>query len=123
MCAVRWTAGAGFVRRNAPPSRRELARSIDELLRWTQAGRCEAAVADGPALGARLRGSGGRYGTVVGAIETKAAFAVALPARSPLLDDVNRALAALRRDGTLRRITLRWLAFDPARLRVLGRAG
>jgi glutamine transport system substrate-binding protein len=122
VCAVRRTPGAAFLAQRLGTSRRLLAGGLGELLRWTQTGRCEAAVADLPALAARLRGSGGRYGRVVGAIDTGEALAVALPAGSPLLADVNRALTRLRRDGTLRRIALRWLAFDPARLRVLARA-
>jgi hypothetical protein len=33
--------------------------------------------------------------------------------------DVTRALARLQRDGTLGRIAVRWLGFDPVRLRTL----
>jgi ABC-type amino acid transport substrate-binding protein len=120
-CAVRHTTGAVVVR-GLPEASRGLAANLDELLRWTQTGRCDAAVADGPVLGVRLRGSGGRYGAVAGRIETGAAFSLAVPAGSPLLVDLNRALRGMRRDGTLRRLALRWLAFDPARLRILGRA-
>jgi polar amino acid transport system substrate-binding protein len=90
-----------------------------ELLGLVQTGRCDAAVREAPLLGAALRRLPGRYGPVAGRVVTDEGFVAALPRGSELVDDVDRALARLRADGTLRRIAERWLGFDPVRLRVL----
>jgi ABC-type amino acid transport substrate-binding protein len=95
------------------------ARSDADLLRLVQTGRCDAAVREGPLLGVALRRLAGRYGPVGGRVDTGASWAVAVPRESPVAADVTRALARLQRDGTLGRIAVRWLGFDPVRLRTL----
>ena len=90
-----------------------------ELLGLVQTGRCDAAVREAPLLGVALRRHPGRYGPVAGRLAASDGFVAALPQGSELIDDVDRALARLRADGTLRRIAERWLGFDPAGLRVL----
>ena len=120
LCAIRGSRGGDVAaHRVRPVAKSLLARDLTELLRWVQTGRCDAAVADGPALGAAVARTPRRYGRVAGRIETGATFAIALPHGSPLAAGVRRALAALRADGVVTRLARAWLGFDPARLRAL----
>lgn len=120
LCALRGSRGADvIVSRIRPRVRQLLARTAEELLRWVQTGRCDAALHEAPTLAALLRGIRGRFGPLAGRVETEAAYVVALPKGSPLTPEVNRVVVALRRDGTVSRLARRSLAFDPNRLRVL----
>ncbi len=119
LCAVAGSRGAAAARRVGSAFAPLVVEGDAELLRLVQTGRCDAAVREGPLLGAALRRLGGRYGPVGGRIETGASWALAVPRGSAIEPDVDRALSRLRRDGTLSRIVTRWLGFDPAALRRL----
>jgi polar amino acid transport system substrate-binding protein len=119
LCAVAGSRGAAAARRVRSAFVPLVAEGDAELLRLVQTGRCDAAVREAPLLGAAMRRLGGRYGPMGGRIETGATWALAVPRGSVIEPDVDRALSRLRRDGTLRRITTRWLGFDPAGLRRL----
>jgi ABC-type amino acid transport substrate-binding protein len=120
LCAVRGSPGAGLVRRRVRPARPPLAApDVKTMLRWVQTGRCDAALHEAPALGVAMRNSPGVPGRVVGLVATGAAYAFVLPARSAVAPRIETALRRLRADGTLHRLALRWLGFDPNRLPVL----
>ena len=52
--------------------------------------------------------------------EAGGGYVVAVTRGGPVaVADVNRALARMRADGTMHRLTRRWLGIDPARLRPL----
>jgi polar amino acid transport system substrate-binding protein len=119
LCAVAGSRGAVAARRARSAFAPLVAESDAELLRLVQTGRCDVAVREAPLLGAAMRRLGGRYGPVGGLIDTGASWALAVPRGSVIEPDVGRALSRLRRDGTLRRIAMRWLGFDPAALRRL----
>jgi polar amino acid transport system substrate-binding protein len=119
LCSVRGSAGVAEARRVHSLFPLLAAESDADLLRLVQTGRCDAALREAPLLGAALRRLGGRYGPVGGRVETGASWAIAVPRGSAIAADVDRALSRLRRDGTLGRIAVRWLGFDPLRLRRL----
>lgn len=120
LCALQGSRGADVIRTRIRPSAAPLAaRDENELLRWVQTGRCDAALREAPLLGVALEGRRAQMGRIVGMVETGAAYAVALPRGSALAPAVDRAIVRLRGDGTLHRLALRWLGFDPGRLRRL----
>jgi ABC-type amino acid transport substrate-binding protein len=60
-----------------------------------------------------------RFGPLAGVIRTNERYGVVIADGSPLTPAVNRALAALLRDGTVDRLAREWLSVDVAGLRVL----
>ena len=120
LCVTRGSDVRAALEAIAPASPPLRASDDRELLGLVQTGRCDAAVREAPLLGAALRRLPGRYGPVAGRVVTPGdGYVAALPRGSELVEDVDRALARLRADGTLRRIAERWLGLDPGGLRVL----
>jgi polar amino acid transport system substrate-binding protein len=119
LCAVRGSAGAIEARRIRSLFPLLAADGDADLLRLVQTGRCDAALREAPRLGVAMQRIGGRYGPVGGRVETSASWAIAVPRESAVAARVARAISRLRRDGTLGRIAVRWLGFDPLRLRAL----
>ncbi|MGI9112349.1 MAG: hypothetical protein ACR2GT_09180 [Gaiellaceae bacterium] len=81
--------------------------------------RCDAIVADAPALAVLSRQAADRYGPLVGRIATNERYAIALEQGSPLRARLNTALKAVTSDGTLERLRKRWLGTDTAKLPLL----
>jgi polar amino acid transport system substrate-binding protein len=73
---------------------------------------CDAFVFDLPSLIAAKRASPARFGALAGRVGATEHYGVVLGEGSPLRAAVNRAIASLRRDGTLRRLGAR--SFGPA---------
>ena len=120
LCAERSSTGAALVIGTIEPKRKPvLVENPSRLSYALFRQRCDAIVADAPAL-AVLRGQApDRYGPLAGRIATRERWAAAFEQGSPLRTRVNRALAALERYGTLKRLRERWLGEDTAQLPVL----
>jgi ABC-type amino acid transport substrate-binding protein len=73
---------------------------------------CDAFVFDLPSLIAAKRAAPNRYGPLAGRVGATEHYGVVLRKGSPLRAPVDRAIASLRRDGTIRRIGVRH--FGPA---------
>jgi polar amino acid transport system substrate-binding protein len=65
---------------------------------------CDAFVYDLPALVAAKHERPGSYGTIVGRVGPTQHYGGLLPKGSPMLPYVNRAIQAMKRDGTMKRI-------------------
>lgn len=68
---------------------------------------CDAFVFDLPSLIAAKRAAPARYGALAGRVGSTEHYGGVLPKGSPLRPAVNKAIASLRRDGTMRRIGAR----------------
>jgi ABC-type amino acid transport substrate-binding protein len=111
VCALRKSTGAAVAARTIAPTRPVLqVGNVPALMLDLQTGRCDAVVYDAPTLGTLKMRAPSRYGPFVGAIRTGEQYGVALPAGSPLLRRVDRALAGLVADGTVERLQRKWLA-------------
>ena len=120
ICAMRKTTGQYVAQKTIAPTRPvRLDANVPTLMLDLQTGRCEAAVYDAPALGTLKARAPLRYGPFVGVIQTREDYGIALPHGSLLVAPVNRALRALIADGTMDRLTKKWLTANPDRLRVL----
>jgi ABC-type amino acid transport substrate-binding protein len=117
LCAVRGSETAAAARAVRPRRSILLVPGVERLRQLLRAGACDAALVAAAAAG-RLAGPEGQ--AAVGRVERGSGIRV-LVARGGGLQvrDVDRALAGLRRDGTLGRLARVWLGLDPARLRVL----
>jgi polar amino acid transport system substrate-binding protein len=121
LCAQKGSTGADLVRTTIRPDEAPLLpASVTVLLRGLRSGRCQAVVFDAPGLATLREQVPSRYGPLAGIIRTGERYGAVLPKGSGLRGRVNRALAALRRDGTIAALQKRWLAADVSRLPVLG---
>lgn len=118
LCTTRRSrARATIARRIQPAASPLVARDDDQLLGWIRTGRCDAALREAGELG--VAGGDSLPGRIVGIVDTGLVYAVALPRRSPLAPRVDRAVAYLRTTGAIHAMAVRWLGFDPNRLRTL----
>lgn len=120
ICAMRRTTGQHVAQTTIVPTRPvRLDANVPTLMLDLQTGRCEAVVYDAPALGTLKARAPARYGPFVGVIRTREEYGIALPHGSVLVAPVNRALQELIADGTMERLTKKWLTVDLEKLRVL----
>jgi polar amino acid transport system substrate-binding protein len=120
ICAERATTGALLVVRTIDPIERPvLTLDQSDLAAKLFSGRCDAAVSDAPVLGVMRDQSPERFGLLAGRIATGESYAAAFERGSALRPFVDRALAQLRRNGTLSRLERKWLTADVSKLPVL----
>jgi ABC-type amino acid transport substrate-binding protein len=121
VCALAKTTGADLARAKIAPSMPVLAvGNVPTLMLDLQTGRCDVVVYDAPTLGTLKARAPDRYGPFVGAIRTGERYGISLPKGSPLLGQVNKALASLLSDGSVDGLARQWLTYDPAKVRALG---
>lgn len=124
LCVERGTTGAAIVpRRIAPTASPTRFKEQTNMLQALQAGRCDAVVLDATILSIQQAATPERYGRLMGRMTTGERYGAVLQRGSALLPAVNRALNAVRRDGTLDRITARWLKVTPQALPVIPATG
>ena len=116
LCAERATTGAqasrtGSSRRRNRCSCATLRTSVRALHDALRHDRLRA-----PSLAVLRRQAPDRYGPLVGRIVTKEKYAIALEKGSPLRPQINAALRAVIKNGTLTRLRRRWLGIDTATL-------
>lgn len=121
LCVTKSGLGPSVARKRIRPTSPVVAVVGDNrLLDALEERRCDAVLREAPLLAAALAARDRRaFGAVTGRIATGAVMVATLDRRSLLTPAVNRALAGLRRNGTIGRLARRWLAFDPARVRLL----
>jgi polar amino acid transport system substrate-binding protein len=120
LCSERATTGAAYIVSTLKPAQKpQLLKTPTALFDQLRSGRCDAAVYDAPILAAEQASAPDRYGALAGVIPTGERYGIAVEQGSRLLAPLNAALNALIEDGTVDRLTRRWLATDPAKLRSL----
>jgi polar amino acid transport system substrate-binding protein len=120
LCAERGTTGAALVTSRIKPTRKPLFVENPSRLSYDLfAKRCDAVVADAPALAVLRREAPDRYGPLVGRILTRERYAVALEKGNPLRARVNAALKGIASEGILLRLRRQWLGADTSKLPVL----
>jgi polar amino acid transport system substrate-binding protein len=120
LCSERATTGAQYIVSTIRPAKKpQLAKTPTALFDLLRAGRCDAAVYDAPILSAEQQAAADRYGPLAWRIPTGERYGIVVEQGSKLLAPLNGAVNALVRDGTVARLTKRWLASDPAELRLL----
>ncbi len=120
-CALRGSDGARALTASVSPSVRPiLAPSDDRLFELVRTGACDAALVDMDEVGRFVAGKAALVGPVRARIGYGGGYVVAVTRGGPVaVTEVDRALTRMRADGTLRRLTRRWLGVDPSRLRAL----
>lgn len=121
LCALRGSDAAQTIARVVRPGPRPLlATRPDRLRELLRTGACDVALVPSLEAGRFVGGHARELGPVAGRVASGDGLVVAV-ARGSGVDvaAVDRALAQLRRDGTLGRLARSWLGLDPARLRTL----
>lgn len=106
VATIRGSTAAGFL------DRREVGYDsydgLQPMLRAFEEGRAEVVVFDAPILSYYANHEGRDVARLAGPIFLRENYGIAFPAGSPLVEEVNRALLALREDGTYDRIYRKW---------------
>ena len=120
LCAQKGTTGADLIATTIRPTVPALLPTTTTVLtRGLTNGRCQAVVFDAPGLATLRAQVPTRYGPFAGVIRTGESYGAVFQKGNRLRGPVNRALAALRKDGTITTLKKRWLTSDPATLPVL----
>jgi polar amino acid transport system substrate-binding protein len=120
LCAERATTGAQVLVKRVKPRKRPLLLNDPSDLSYALfTKRCDAIVADAPALAVLRRQAPDRYGSLVGRIVTREKYAIAYEKGSQLRQPIDAVLRQLRADGTLAQLRRRWLGVDTATLPAL----
>ena len=120
LCAERATTGGQLVLERIKPIKKvRLLENPSKLSYELFTKRCDAIVADAPALAVLRRQAPDRYGPLIGRIATNERYGIALEKGSALRPRLNAALRGLTADGTLERLRKRWLGTDTSKLPAL----
>ena len=87
--------------------------SLTELLSDFEAGSLDAVVFDGPILAWYIRNRGATHGRLVPRVFKPENYGIALPEGSPLREDINRALLALRESGRYDALRIKYFGTSP----------
>jgi polar amino acid transport system substrate-binding protein len=120
-CAQTGTTGLDWLQHKLRPAKTPLAYSASSSAAFNavQSGACQALVLDVPIIEAQNQKQPGAYGGVVGQIDTQESYGAVFAKNSPLIPDVNRAINALEKNGTISKLTKQWFGYDPAKIPVL----
>ena len=81
---------------------------LDSMIAAFESSELDAVVFDAPILSYYASHEGRRIATVTGGVFLRENYGIAFPTGSPLVEDVNQALLALREDGTYDEIFRNW---------------
>jgi len=120
LCALAKSTGAALVEQRIKPIAKPLfLGNVPLLMLDLQTGRCDAVVYDSPTLGTLKARAPQRFGPFAGVIETGEEYGIAFPKGSSLQPRIDKALKALRSDGTLDRLQRKWVTANLNELPVL----
>ena len=113
LCAQANTTGLAYILHKLRPAKKPLVYSASSTAAFdaVEAGRCDALILDVPIVVSQSKKKPGAYGGVVGQIVTKEGYGAVMEKGSKLKPFVDKAIEALRADGTIDRLQKRWLPF------------
>ena len=119
LCAQIGTTGAAFIKDKIKPTKTALyPQNTTIMYQQLKSGRCDAAVYDSPILGAQRGLEPKAYGPIVGQMVTNEQYGAAFQKGDPIRPAVNKALKALIADGTIGKLSKKYLTFDASKLPV-----
>ena len=112
-CAQAATTGLSWIQHKLRPTKKPLVYSASSSAAFdaVEAGRCQALILDVPIVVSQSKKKPGAYGSVAGQILTGEGYGAVMEKGSPLKRNVDRAIRALRANGTIDRLQKRWLPF------------
>ena len=111
LCAQASTTGLAYIQHTIRPTKRPLVYSASSTAAFdaVEAGKCDALILDVPIVASQSRKKPHAYGGVVGQIVTHEQYGAVMDKGSKLKPFVDRAIKALRANGTISRLTKKWL--------------
>jgi len=112
-CAQAATTGLAYIQHKLRPTKRPLVYSASGTAAFdaVEAGRCDALILDVPIVVSQSQKKPGAYGGVIGQIVTKEGYGAVMEKGSKLKPFVDKAIKALRANGTIDRLQKKWLPF------------
>jgi polar amino acid transport system substrate-binding protein len=112
-CAQSTTTGLSYLQHTLRPAKKPLVYSASSSAAFdaVEAGRCDALVLDVPIVVSQSKKKPGAYGPVIGQIVTHEGYGAVMDKGSKLKPYIDRAIAALRANGTITRLQRKWLPF------------
>jgi cystine transport system substrate-binding protein len=120
LCAIRGSEGLTAARRITPAATPIVAPGPARLVELVRTGACDAALVDPVSATRLVEGRKAVLGPIVARVRSGDGLVMAVrPGSGVDVIAVNRALARLRADGTIARLSRFWLGLDPAALPLL----
>jgi len=112
-CAQAATTGLSWIQHKLRPAKQPLVYSASSSAAFdaVQAGRCDALILDVPIVVSQAKKKPGAYGGVVGQILTGEGYGAVMQKGSTLKPFVDKAINALRANGTINTLQKKWLPF------------
>jgi glutamine transport system substrate-binding protein len=107
------TATVDYMQKNVPSAKLKLFPNIDNAYLELATGRVDAAVHDTPNVQYYANTAGKGRVKVVGNVKSGDFYGIAFPKGSPLVAEVNKALATLKSNGTYDAIYTKWFGKQP----------
>lgn len=113
LCAQLNTTGLAYIQHTLRPRKRPLAYSSSSSAAFdaVEAGKCDAMILDVPIVVSQAKKKPGAYGGVIGQIVTHESYGAIMDKGSKLKPHLDRALKALKANGTIARLQKQWLPF------------
>jgi len=119
LCAQIGTTGAAYIKDRVQPNKKALYPQTTVIMyQQLKSKRCDAALYDAPILGAQKYVEPKAYGPLVGQIITNEQYGAAFQKGDALRPAVNKAIKKLLANGTIGKLTKKWLTFDASELQV-----
>jgi polar amino acid transport system substrate-binding protein len=111
LCAQTATTGLAYIQHKIRPAKKPLVYSPSSTAAFdaVEAGKCDALILDVPIVAAQSKKKPGAYGGVAGQIVTNEHYGAVMDKGSKLKPFVDRAIKALAKNGTIKRLTKKWL--------------
>jgi polar amino acid transport system substrate-binding protein len=112
-CAQADTTGLAYLLHTLRPSKKPLVYNASSSAAFdaVEAGQCDALVLDVPIVVSQSQKKKGAYGGVIGQIVTHEGYGAVMERGSKLKPFVDKAIKALRANGTIDRLQKKWLPF------------
>ncbi|HTK00122.1 MAG TPA: glutamine ABC transporter substrate-binding protein GlnH [Bordetella sp.] len=107
------TATVDYMKKNVPSAKLQLFPNIDNAYLELATGRVDAAVHDTPNIQYYANTAGKGRVKVVGSVKSGDFYGIAFPKGSPLVAEVNKALATLKSNGQYDAIYTKWFGKKP----------
>jgi polar amino acid transport system substrate-binding protein len=113
LCAQSNTTGLSYVQHTLRPAKRPLVYSASSTAAFdaVEAGKCDALILDVPIVVSQSKKKPGAYAGVVGQIVTHEGYGAVMDKGSKLKPALDRAIKALKANGTIDKLQKKWLPF------------
>jgi polar amino acid transport system substrate-binding protein len=116
LCAQAGTTGAAYIKAHIKPKKALYPSTTAIMFQQLVSKQCDTAIYDIPILGSEAAAKPGKYGPIVGRLVTHEQYGIVFQKGSKLRAFVNPVLKGLIKDGTVGKLTKKWLTVNFAEL-------